>query len=66
MCIRDSGHVARHYYAGGRSFSTEMLRESFDRVLGEAKGLHSRYLPEMQAQARTLDSARIVELVRRS
>jgi len=51
------GHVARRYYAGGRSFSTQMLREAFDNVLGEAKGLQSRYLPEMQARARTLDTA---------
>ncbi len=58
------GHVARRYYAGGRSFSSEMLRASFDSVLGEAKGLQSRYLPEMQARARTLDSAQIVDLVR--
>ncbi|EXI79739.1 MAG: putative protein/domain associated with GTPase [Candidatus Accumulibacter appositus] len=58
------GHVARRYYAGGRSFSSEMLRETFDSVLGEAKGLQSRYLPEMQARARTLDSAQIVDLVR--
>ncbi|MEF8703686.1 MAG: GTPase, partial [Candidatus Accumulibacter sp. UW26] len=59
------GHVAKSYYAGGRSFSTQMLRESFERVLGEAKGLQGRYLPEMQARARTLDTARIVDLVRR-
>jgi uncharacterized protein (DUF697 family)/tellurite resistance protein len=58
------GHVARRYYAGGRSFSSEMLRASFDSVLAEAKGLQSRYLPEMQARARTLDSAQIVDLVR--
>ena len=60
------GHVARRYYGGGRSFSTQMLRESFDAMLGEAKGLHSRYLPEMQARARSLDSAQVVDLVRRS
>lgn len=41
-----------------------MLRASFDNVLAEAKGLQSRYLPEMQARARTLDSAQIVDLVR--
>jgi uncharacterized protein (DUF697 family)/tellurite resistance protein len=58
------GHVARRYYAGGRSFSSEMLRETFDSVLGEAKGLQNRYLPEMRARARTLDSAQIVDLVR--
>ncbi|WP_300318616.1 DUF533 domain-containing protein [Accumulibacter sp.] len=60
------GHVARRYYGGGRSFSTQMLRESFDAMLGEAKGLHSRYLPEMQARAQSLDSAQVVDLVRRS
>ncbi|QKS29748.1 MAG: TerB family tellurite resistance protein [Candidatus Accumulibacter similis] len=59
------GHVARRYYAGGRSFSAQMLRDSFDRVLGEAKGLQTRYLPEIQARARTLDTAQIVDLVRR-
>ena len=45
-------HVARRYYADGRNFSTQMLRESFDRILGEAKSLQTRYLPEMQAKAR--------------
>ncbi len=59
------GHVARRYYADGRSLSTQMLREAFDGLLGEARGLHSRYLPEMQAKAGSLDSAQIVELVRR-
>jgi uncharacterized protein (DUF697 family)/tellurite resistance protein len=58
------GHVAKRYYAGGRSFSAPMLRTAFDDMLGEAKGLQSRYLPEMQARARTLDTARIIELVR--
>ena len=58
------GHVAKRYYAGGRSFSAPMLRTAFDDMLGEAKGLQSRYLPEMQAKARTLDTAQIIELVR--
>ena len=58
------GHVARRYYAGGRSFSAQMLRESFDSMLGEAKGLQARYLPEIQAQARSLDTAKIIDMVR--
>ncbi len=57
------GHVARHYYAGGRSLSTQRLREAFDSMLGEARGLHSRYLPEMQAKASSLDRGQIIELV---
>ncbi|EXI68966.1 MAG: putative protein/domain associated with GTPase [Candidatus Accumulibacter adjunctus] len=59
------GHVAKRYYAGGRSFSTQTLRDSFDRVLGEAKGLQTRYLPEIQARARSLDTAQVLDLVRR-
>ena len=58
------GHVAKRYYGGGRTLSTQMLREAFDGVLGEAKGLQARYLPDMQAKARTLDTAQIVNMVR--
>jgi uncharacterized protein (DUF697 family)/tellurite resistance protein len=59
------GHVARHYYAGGRTLSTQMLRDAFSDMLGEAKNLQARYLPEMQAQARTLDAGRLLNLVQR-
>lgn len=58
------GHVAKRYYAGGRTLSTQMLQEAFSSMLGEAKGLQSRYLPDMQAKARTLDTAKLVEMVR--
>jgi uncharacterized protein (DUF697 family)/tellurite resistance protein len=58
------GHVARRYYAGGRTLSAQMLREAFNDMLGEARGLQARYLPAMQAQARTLNAAQIVDMVR--
>jgi uncharacterized protein (DUF697 family)/tellurite resistance protein len=58
------GYVAKRYYAGGRRLSTQMLQEAFGAMLGEAKGLQGRYLPDMQARARTLDVARLVEMVR--
>jgi hypothetical protein len=58
------GHTAKRYYAGGRTLSTQMLREAFDDILGEAKNLQTRYLPDMQAKARTLDTAQIVNMVR--
>ena len=60
------GQVARHYYAGGRTLNAQMLRDAFSEILGEAKTLHSRYLPQMQAQARTLDAGRLLNLVQRS
>jgi uncharacterized protein (DUF697 family)/tellurite resistance protein len=59
------GHVAKRYYAGGRTLSTQMLRQSFDEMLGEAKNLQTRYLTDMQAQARTLSPARVMEMVSR-
>ncbi len=60
------GQVARHYYAGGRTLNAQMLRDAFSEMLGEAKTLQSRYLPQMQAQARTLDAGRLLNLVQRS
>jgi uncharacterized protein (DUF697 family)/tellurite resistance protein len=60
------GQVARHYYAGGRTLNTQMLRDAFSEMLGEAKTLQSHYLPQMQAQARTLDAGRLLNLVQRS
>ncbi|MDP1674486.1 MAG: DUF533 domain-containing protein [Burkholderiales bacterium] len=58
------GHVARRYYAGGRTLNAQMLREAFNDMLGEAKNLQGHYLPEMQAQARTLDAGRLLSLVK--
>lgn len=58
------GQVARRYYASGRTFSTEMLRDAFQRMLGEAKDLQATYLPQIQEQARSLNPAKIVEMVR--
>ena len=58
------GHVAKRYYAGGRTLSTEMLKESFDNIVAEAKNLQARYLPEMQAKASTLDATKILDMVR--
>jgi uncharacterized protein (DUF697 family)/tellurite resistance protein len=58
------GHVAKRYYSGGRTLSTQVLRDAFESMLGEAKSLQTRYLPDMQAKARTLDAAQIVNMVR--
>jgi uncharacterized protein (DUF697 family)/tellurite resistance protein len=59
------GHVARHYYADGRTLNAQMLRDAFSEMLSEAKNVQARYLPQMQAQARTLDAGRLLNLVQR-
>ena len=58
------GHVAKRYYAGGRTLSTQMLQDAFANISSEAQGLQGRYLPQMQAQARTMDVGKVLSMVR--
>lgn len=58
------GHVAKRYYAGGRTLSTQMLKEAFSGVVKEGQGLQTQYLPAIQEKARTLDAGKILSLVR--
>lgn len=58
------GHVANQYYAGGRTISADMLKNAYNHVLAEGRQLHTQYLPDMRAQARTLDTGAIMSLVR--
>lgn len=58
------GHVAKRYYAGGRTLSTQMLQEAFAGISSQAQGLQGRYLPQMQEQARTMDVGKVLSMVR--
>ena len=58
------GHVAREYYAGGRTLSTQMLKDAYQRVLGDGRALQSQYLPRIEAESRQLDAAKVMALVR--
>lgn len=58
------GHVAKHYYGSGRQLSTQMLKDSFSGVVQQGQQLHARYLPQMQEQARNLDTAKLMAMVR--
>jgi len=58
------GHVAKRYYAGGRTLSAQMLKDSFSSVVQEGKGLQTQYLPAIQEKARTLDAGKVLSLVR--
>lgn len=59
------GRVARQYYAGGRSLSTDSLKQAFSGVLNEARQLQTRYLPDIQQKSRTLDVAQVMKEVAR-
>jgi uncharacterized protein (DUF697 family) len=58
------GQVARRYYAGGRTMSSEVLRDSFQNLLGPAKQMQAQYLPQIQQKAATLDVGQIMDMVR--
>jgi uncharacterized protein (DUF697 family)/tellurite resistance protein len=58
------GHVAKRYYSGGRTLSKEMLQQAFNSVVGEARGLQTKYLPEIQSKARTIDATQILNMVK--
>ena len=58
------GHLAQRYYAGGRTFSTAVLRDTYANLLGEAKSLQGQYLPTIREKARTIDVAQILQEVR--
>ncbi len=58
------GQVAKRYYAGGRVMSTAMVRDSFQNLLGPAKDMQAKYLPQIRQQAQTLDMGRVMSMVR--
>jgi uncharacterized protein (DUF697 family)/tellurite resistance protein len=60
------GHVAKRYYAGGRAMNTQMLKDAFAQMLGQAQSLQAQYRPQIEQQARTVDVGRIVQMVRSS
>jgi len=58
------GQVAKRYYNGGRVMSTELLRNTFQELIGPAKQLQSQYLPQIRQKASTLNPADIMAMVR--
>ena len=58
------GHLACRYYAGGRSFSTTVLKDTYAELLGEAQDMQGQYLPAIREKARSVNVAQILEEVR--
>ena len=58
------GQVAKRYYAGGRTMSTALLRETFESLLGPAKQMQSQYLPQIQQKASTLDMGQVMSMIK--
>lgn len=58
------GHLAKRYYAGGRQMNGELLRETYQSLLGPAKELQTRYLPQIEQKAATLDVSQVMAMIR--
>ena len=58
------GQVAKRYYAGGRVMSTELLKQTFQDLLGPAKQMQAQYLPQIQQKAASLDAGQVMQMVR--
>ncbi len=58
------GHLAKRYYAGGRTFSADMLKETYASLLGDARSMQGQYLPAIREKARTINVTQILQEVR--
>lgn len=58
------GQVAKRYYGGGRKLDSASLKQMFAGLVDEARGLQSRYQPQIEERARTLDLKQITAQLR--
>lgn len=58
------GHVALEYYAGGRKLSTDVLKNTYQRLFGQGQQLQTQLRPQIEQRAQTLDMGEIMQLVR--
>jgi uncharacterized protein (DUF697 family)/tellurite resistance protein len=58
------GQLARRYYAGGRALSPQLLKQAYEDLLAQAKGMQDRYLPQMREKAATLDVGQVIAAAR--
>ncbi len=59
------GQVAREYYASGRRIDAAKLKEVFQRMLQEARGMAGQYSGQIAEKARTIDVSSLASLVKR-
>lgn len=60
------GQAAQRYYAGGRSLGGPEMKTLFTKLTQEGRELQTKYLPQIQERAKSLDTASILSLVRGS
>lgn len=58
------GVMADKYYAGGRTMVPAQMRSGFQSLLGTAREKYQSLLPQIQERAKTLDTGKIVDLLK--
>lgn len=58
------GQLAKGYYRGGRVMNTTLLRQTYQDLLGPAQQMQTRYLPQIQQKAATLDMGQVMAMAR--
>jgi uncharacterized protein (DUF697 family)/tellurite resistance protein len=58
------GHLAKRYYGGGRKLTADQLRETFQSLVSEARGIESKYAGAITDRARNLNVSDLAGLVR--
>lgn len=58
------GQVARRYYAGGRTMSTELLKQTYAETLGSAKQMQNEFGPQIEQRASNLNMNDVMHMVR--
>ena len=54
------GQLAKRYYSGGRQMNQQLLRETYESLLVQAKQLQNQHMDDIQQKARTLDLRQVM------
>lgn len=57
------GQLAERYYQSGRRLDTASARELFTSLQSQARDMHTRYLPQIQDKAKSINPASILQMV---
>ncbi|HSL22680.1 MAG TPA: hypothetical protein VK886_14195 [Vicinamibacterales bacterium] len=60
------GRLAVRYYGGGRTISAQVLKDTYESLLGEARALHAQHLPAIQEKARTVNVSQLLQDIRQT
>ena len=57
--------LAKRYYGGGRTMSTDTLKQTFEQLMAPAKELQTKYLPQIQEKARSVNIGDVMAMIKR-